>query len=41
MGGGFFLGGGGVAQDEKGGFVDDGKGSEVAGVLAGGFEDEF
>lgn len=30
-----------MPEDEKGGFVDDGEGGKVAGVLAGGFEDEL
>ena len=36
-----FLRGGGVAEEEEGGFVDDGESGEVAGVLAGGLEDEL
>jgi len=36
----FFAGGGGAAEDEHGGFVDEGEGGEVAGVGAGGFEDQ-
>ena len=35
------LGWGGVAEEEQGGFVDDGEGGEVARVLSGGFEDEL
>lgn len=31
--------GGGAAEEEHEGFVDDGEGGEVGGVLAGGFED--
>ena len=34
-----FLGRRGVAEEEHGGFVDEGEEAEVAGVLAGGFVD--
>ena len=30
-----------MAEEEEGGFVDDGESGEVAGVLAGGLEDEL
>lgn len=35
-----FARGGGVAEEEHGGFVDEGEEAEVAGVLARGVEDE-
>ena len=36
----FFASGRGVPEEQHGGFVDQGEEGEVAGVLAGGFEDK-
>ena len=30
-----------MAEEEEGGLVDDGEGGEIAGMLAGGLEDEL
>lgn len=35
-----FASGGGVAQEEHGGFVDEGEEAKIAGVLPCGFVDE-